>query len=60
MAPDFGSEKYSTSTRSNESGWVMMRLVTTSVVTGTYSMMMPRSSFTFLAMSVDWFTAVPR
>jgi hypothetical protein len=56
----FFSEKYSLSTRSKEFGWVTMRLVTSSVVTGTYSMMMPRSSFAFLAMSALWFTAVPR
>ena len=56
----FLSEKYSSSTMSNEFGWVMTRLVTSSVVTGMYSMVIPVSSFTFLAMSADWFTAVPR
>ena len=56
----FLSEKYSSSTRSNEFGCVTMRFATSSVVTGMYSMVMPVSSFTFLAMSVDWFTAVPR
>ena len=56
----FFSEKYSSSTMSNEFGWVMTRLVTSSVLTGMYSMVMPVSSFTFLAMSDDWFTAVPR
>ena len=56
----FLSEKYSASTMSNEFGCVTMRLVTSSVVTGMYSMVMPVSSFTFLAISVDWFTAVPR
>ena len=48
------------STMSKEFGWVMTRLVTSSVVTAMYSIVMPVSSFTFLAMSADWFTAVPR
>ena len=56
----FGSEKYSVSTRSKEFGWVMMRLATSSVVTGMYLMVMPVSSFAFLAMSFDWLVAVPR
>ena len=56
----FLSEKYSVSTTSKEFGWVITRRVTSSVVTGMYSMVMPVSSFTFLAMSADWFTAVPR
>ena len=45
---------------SKEFGWVIARLVTSSVLTGMYSMVIPVSSFTFLAMSADWFTAVPR
>ena len=60
VGTNFLSEKYSVSTMSNVFGWVMMRFVTSSVVTGTYSMVMPRSSFTLAAISVDWFTAVPR
>ncbi len=52
--------KYSVSIRSKEFGWVTARLVTSSVTTGMYSMVRPRSSFTFRAMSADWFTAVPR
>ena len=52
--------KNSVSTRSKEFGCVTTRLVTSSVTTGMYSMVMPRSSFTFLAISADWFTAVPR
>ena len=38
----------------------MTRLVTSSVVTATYWILMPVSCSTFLAMSADWFTAVPR
>src|SRR5215831_3988620 len=56
----FLREKYSVSTISKELGWVITRRVTSSVVTGMYSIAMPVSSFTFLAMSGDWFTAVPR
>ena len=56
----FLSWKYSASATSKEPGWVMMRLATSSVVTGMYSMVMPRSALTFWAISFDWFTAVPR
>ena len=52
--------KYSESTTSKLFGWVRIRLVTSSVVTGMYSIVMPRSSLTFFAISADWFTAVPR
>jgi len=54
------SWKYSASTTSKEFGWVMIRLATSSVVTGMYSMTRPRSAFTFCAISFDWLTAVPR
>jgi hypothetical protein len=52
--------KYSESTMSKEFGCVITRLATSSVVTGMYSMVIPRSSFAFLAISALWFTAVPR
>ncbi len=52
--------KNSVSRRSKEFGCVTTRFVTSSVTTGMYSMVMPRSSFTLRAMSADWFTAVPR
>ncbi len=52
--------KYSESTMSNEFGWVTTRFETSSVTTGMYSIVMPRSSFTLRAMSPLWFTAVPR
>ena len=63
MLPDgisFFRLKNSVSSRSKEFGCVTTRFVTSSVTTGIYSMVIPRSSFTFRAMSPDWFTAVPR
>ena len=49
----FRSWKYSASATSKDAGCVMIRLLTSSVVTGTYSMTMPRSAFTFWAISFD-------
>ena len=49
----FLSWKYSASTMSKEPGCVMMRLETSSVVTGMYSMVMPVSALTFCAISFD-------
>ena len=63
MLPDgtsFFSEKYSVSSTSNEFGWVMTRLVTSSVVAVMYSILMPVSSKHFFEMSSPSFTAVPR
>src|SRR4051812_4358849 len=56
----FLSEKYSSSSRSNELGAVTARLVTSSVVTAMYWMVMPVSALNFSAMALSWFTAVPR
>ena len=52
--------KYSVSTKSKLFGWVRIRLVTSSVVTGMYSMVIPKSSLAFSPILVSWFTAVPR
>ena len=63
MLPDgtsFLRLKYSVSRTSKEFGWVITRLVTSSVVATMFWMVMPVSSFTFLVMSSDWLTAVPR
>src|SRR5271166_3099615 len=63
MLPDgtsFLRLKYSVSRTSNEFGWVMTRLVTSSVVATMFWMVIPVSAFTFLVMSSDWLTAVPR
>ena len=63
MLPDgtsFFRLKYSVSRTSNEFGCVITRLVTSSVVATMFWMVMPVSSFTFLVMSSDWLTAVPR
>src|SRR5256886_12816809 len=51
---------YTTLFRSKEFGWVMIRLATSSVVTGMYSMTRPRSAFTFCAISFDWLTAAQK
>src|SRR4051812_16308191 len=56
----FLSEKYSVSIRSKLLGAVTARLVTSSVVTATYWMVMPVSALNFSAMALSWFTAVPR
>ena len=56
MLPDgtsFFRLKYSVSRMSNELGWVMTRLVTSSVVATMFWMVMPVSAFTFLVMSSD-------
>ena len=56
MLPDgtsFLRLKYSVSRMSNEFGWVMTRLVTSSVVATMFWMVMPVSAFTFLVMSSD-------
>src|ERR1700760_3867883 len=56
MFPDgtsFLRLKYSVSRMSNEFGWVMTRLVTSSVVATMFWMVMPVSAFTFLVMSSD-------
>src|SRR6202035_3118000 len=63
MLPDgtsFLRLKYSVSSTSNEFGWVMTRLVTSSVVATMFWMVMPVSAFTFLVVSSSWLTAVPR
>ena len=54
------AEKYSMSSRSKVLGCVTARRITSSVTTGMYSMVMPRSCFTLAAISALWFTAVPR
>ena len=54
------SEKYSVSIRSNEFGAVTARLVTSSVVTATYWILMPVSASNFSAIFLSWLTAVPR
>src|SRR5882724_3975840 len=56
----FLSEKYSVSIRSNELGAVTARLVTSSVVTGMYWILMPVSASNLSAIALSWFTAVPR
>ena len=56
----FFSEKYSVSIRSKLLGAVTARLVTSSVVTATYWILMPVSFSNFSAMALSWFTAVPR
>ena len=56
MLPDgtsFFRLKYSVSRMSNEFGWVMTRLVTSSVVATMFWMVMPVSAFTLLVMSSD-------
>ncbi|MGY3468379.1 hypothetical protein ACVW0I_005250 [Bradyrhizobium sp. LM6.11] len=63
MLPDgtiFFSEKYSVSSTSKEFGWVITRLVTSSVVAVMYSILMPVSFRHCLEMSSPSFTAVPR
>ena len=63
MLPDgtsFLRLKYSVSRMSNEFGCVITRLVTSSVVATMFWMVIPVSSLTFLVMSSDWLTAVPR
>ena len=56
----FFSEKYSVSIRSNEFGAVTARLVTSSVVTGMYWIVMPVSALNLSAIALSWLTAVPR
>ena len=56
----FFSEKYSVSIRSNEFGAVTARLVTSSVVTAMYWILMPVSASNLSAIFLSWFTAVPR
>src|SRR6195952_2399775 len=56
----FLSEKYSVSIRSKELGAVTARLVTSSVVTGMYWIVMPVSALNLSAIALSWFTAVPR
>src|SRR3990167_9549339 len=56
----FLSEKYSVSIRSKLLGAVTARLVTSSVVTATYWILMPVSFSNFSAIVLSWFTAVPR
>ena len=56
----FLSEKYSVSIRSKLLGAVTARLVTSSVVTATYWMLMPVSALNFSAIALSWLTAVPR
>ena len=55
----FLSIQYSESRTSKRFGWVTAVLTTSSEVSGMYWMLMPRSSLTFLAIWVCWFTAVP-
>jgi hypothetical protein len=56
----FFSEKYSVSIRSKLLGEVTARLVTSSVLTATYWIVMPVSALNFSAIDLSWFTAVPR
>src|ERR1700704_6597093 len=49
----FFSEKYSSSIRSNEFGAVMARLVTSSVVTGMYWILMPLSASNLSAIALS-------
>ncbi|EWS63366.1 hypothetical protein Y695_03404 [Hydrogenophaga sp. T4] len=56
----FLSEKYSVSIRSKLLGAVTARLVTSSVVTATYWILMPVSFSNLSPMALSWFTAVPR
>ncbi|MGY4429041.1 hypothetical protein ACVWWO_001518 [Bradyrhizobium sp. F1.13.1] len=63
MLPDgtiFFSAKYSVSSTSKEFGWVITRLVTSSVVAVMYSILMPVSFRHCLEISSPSFTAVPR
>jgi hypothetical protein len=55
----FFSIQYSESRMSKLFGWVTARFTTSSEVTGMYSMLIPRSSFTFSLMPACWLTAVP-
>ena len=52
--------KYSASMRSKLLGAVTARLVTSSVVTATYWILMPVSFSNLSPMALSWFTAVPR
>ena len=52
--------KYSVSSTSNEFGWVITRLVTSSVVAVMYSTLIPVSSKHFFEIASPSFTAVPR
>jgi len=54
----FFSEKYSVSSTSNEFGWVMTRLVTSSVVAVMYSILMPVSARHFFEIFVA-FVSLP-
>ena len=60
MFPDgtsFFRLKYSVSKMSKEFGWVITRLVTSSVVATIFWIVIPVSAFTFFVMSSDWLTA---